>query len=169
MTHYAAFYCEENVWWLAQEPRFADADVVVITNEHRAVATFAMRAAGALDRCVGWDYHVVLVARGEVWDLDCLAGMPLAVAAWADACFGRTRRLRRVYHPRFRSVRASTYLATFASDRGHMRRRDGSWRHPPPSWPCIGTGSTLPRFLDLDDAELGAFVDVDAFVARYSG
>src|SRR5688500_4911498 len=90
IVRYAAFYCEENVWWLAQEARFAGTgcDVLVITNEHRSVATFAMRAAGRLDRCVGWDYHVVLVARGEVWDLDCLAGMPLALDAWVDACFG---------------------------------------------------------------------------------
>lgn len=41
----------------------------------------------------------------------------------------------------FRVIPAETYLAEFASDRRHMRRPDGTWIKPPPSYPPIQTSS----------------------------
>lgn len=39
----------------------------------------------------------------------------------------------------FRVIPADTYLASFASDRRHMRRPDGSWIKPPPAYSPIQT------------------------------
>lgn len=39
----------------------------------------------------------------------------------------------------FRVIPAETYLTTFSSDRRHMRRPDGSWIKPPPSYAPIQT------------------------------
>ena len=187
---YAAFYCEENVWWLAQEPRFAEraCDVVLVTNSHRSVAVFAQRAGRGPDRGIVWDYHVVLAMSnanrglpggagcrpvasidGEIWDLDCVVGAPLAARAWLDASFPR-RDLPTWLEPRFRVVPAVEFVATFSSDRGHMRDRTGRWRAPPPPWPCIVPGPTnLDRFLDLDDPFVGDVVDLETLRARLTG
>ena len=39
----------------------------------------------------------------------------------------------------FRVIPAEVYLTTFSSDRRHMRRPDGSWIKPPPSYAPIQT------------------------------
>lgn len=38
-----------------------------------------------------------------------------------------------------RVIPAVTYLQKFASDRSHMKHADGTWRMPPPPYPCIET------------------------------
>lgn len=40
---------------------------------------------------------------------------------------------------KMRVIPAVTYLKTFASDRSHMKHSDGTWRMPPPPYPCIET------------------------------
>ena len=168
---YAAFYCEENVWWLAQDPRFAALarDVVLVTNAQRSVAVFAQRAGPGPDRGVVWDYHVVLVVRrpagAEIWDLDCALGAPVPAATWLDASFARA--VPRQLEPRFRVVRGDDFVATLSSDRSHMVRSDGRWRVPPPPWPCPSHGPhNLDRFLDLDDPFVGELLGLDALRAR---
>lgn len=42
----------------------------------------------------------------------------------------------------FRVIPADTYLIEFSSDRRHMRRPDGSWIKPPPSYPPILSNCT---------------------------
>ncbi len=44
---------------------------------------------------------------------------------------------------KFRVIPAEVFLATFASDRSHMKNEDGSWMQPPPSYPCIATQGTV--------------------------
>lgn len=38
-------------------------------------------------------------------------------------------------------IPASEFVKEFASDRRHMRRADGTWIKPPPSYPAIKTAS----------------------------
>lgn len=168
---YTPFYCEENVWWLAQDPRVADRvrEVVFVTNAQRSVAVFAQRAGRGPRAGIVWDYHVVLVVRGageaEVWDLDCVHGAPLPGRVWLDASFVTT--VPEELQPRFRVVPADELVATFSSDRAHMRLRDGRYRQPPPPWPAIVRGpSNLDRFLDVDDAFVGEVLDLSALRAR---
>lgn len=170
---YAPFYCEENVWWLAQEARFAGlpADVVVVSNERRRVAVWGQRAARAEGEPVVWDYHVVLAVQGargtEVWDLDCARGAPLAGAEWLEASFDE--RVPKRFAPRFRLVDSAVFVARFASDRRHMRTPDGGWEAPPPPWPIIGGGAhDLDRFVDVADETFGATIDLDALRARWA-
>lgn len=172
MTHYAPFYCEENVWWLAEEPRFAGqpTEVVFVSNARRTVAVWGQRAARGPGEPVVWDYHVVLATRGErgveVWDLDSAIGTPLRAADWLDASFDPRAAPR--FAPRFRVVDASTFVARFASDRRHMRTPAGGWRVPPPSWPVIGDGAhNLEAWVDVHDDTFGAAIDLDTLRHRW--
>lgn len=167
---YASSYCEENVWWLAQEPRFEgmSADVVVISNEPRAVAMRAQRAGGG--NTIVWDYHVVLAAHAatgvEVWDLDCTLGAPIAAARWLDASFDADAPVELA--PLFRVAPTSEYIEHLATDRRHMRRADGSWSAPPPPWPILGDGAhDLDRWIDMRDATYGVVIDLAALRARW--
>lgn len=160
---HAPFYCEENVWWLGREPALAEARlwIVFITNRRRTCAMRHQRAA-APGAWLVWDYHVVLLADAgapEVWDLDCRLGHPLPLRRYLEASFDP--RVPEPYLPRLRPVEADVFYASFASDRSHMRAEAGGWRKPPPPWPPIGDGSTLERFLDLDDLSLGPWCDPD--------
>jgi hypothetical protein len=173
-VRYTPFYCEENVWWLAQEPRFASLrrDVVFVSNEQRACAVFHQRAARAVGAPVVWDYHVVLATHVEhaieVWDLDCTQGAPLAAEAWLELSFGPGRQLPSMFHPAFRIVAADEFVATFSSDRSHMRTRDGRYRAPPPAWPCISRGApNLMTFADVTTPFAGELVGLDELHARW--
>src|SRR5204862_24866 len=63
------FYCEENIWWLAQDPAIERGSVLFITNAARAVVMDHQKAARR-GRPIAWDYHVVLIASRKLWDLD---------------------------------------------------------------------------------------------------
>ena len=51
---------------------------------------------------------------------------------------------------RFRVVEASCFLSSFASDRSHMRKEDGEWLSPPPSYDPI-KGDKAEVDMNLDD------------------
>jgi hypothetical protein len=71
--------------------------------------------------------------------------------------------------PRFRVVDAEAFVASFASDRSHMRRRDGGFREPPPPWPPIGAPGAAPnlmRFVDVTAPFAGEVLDLEALGAR---
>jgi len=161
------YYCEENIWWLAQDARFADkqAEVVFISNAPRTVAFTHQRAAARAGDVVVWDYHVVLLVAGEVWDLDCTLGAPLTLRAWLDASFGAE--VHETYAPVFKRIDAGQYIAHFASDRRHMRGPDGAWQAPPPAWPIIGEGRhALESFVEVGDERWGEVVSLGALRAR---
>jgi hypothetical protein len=174
---YWPFYCEENVWWLAQSRGLSDRRraVVVITNAARRCLLCGQRAAGAAGLVV-WDYHVVLVteaspiAPAEVWDLDSELGMPLALERYLDATFGAPAPAELA--PRFRIVEAEAFLARFATDRSHMRDAAGGWLHAPPPWPppqAPGEAMNLPRYLDLADPIAPPSVDLPGLRRRFAG
>lgn len=160
------YYCEENIWWLAQDARFVgkQAEVVFISNPSRSVAFAHQRAAQNEGDIVVWDYHVVLLTLGEVWDLDCTLGAPLPLHTWLDASFDPDVHPR--YAPMFKCIPASDYVAHFASDRRHMRGVDGTWQAPPPAWPCVGQGHRLDAYVDVRDVSVGTAIGLHAFRAR---
>ena len=156
---YAAFYCEENVWHLSQDARLGDRQrwVAFISNPSRSCALWSQRASASPELPVIWDYHVVLLAessRGsgvEVWDLDSLAGMPLALDLYLKATFLIGHEIPESFRPWFRVVEAEDFARTFSSDRTHMQE-GGRWIHPPPPWPLIqvpGTRMNLDLFVDM--------------------
>jgi hypothetical protein len=174
---YAAFYCEENIWRLCQNPALADmdCDVVFISNHARQCALWGQRAGRSGDGLVLWDYHVVLLARGEqgaqIWDLDAMAGCPLAFEAWWEASWPRVVTAPRAMRPLFRVVARARFVEVFSSDRGHMCA-GGVWSAAPPAWPRIGSGpSNLMEFVSMREGFEGRVMEAGAFeaYARVSG
>jgi len=152
---YAAYYCEENVYRLAllrERAGSVAGSVVCISNESREVALTGQRAGHGPAGLVVWDYHVIYVEDGFVYDLDSVLAVPSPYAEYRAATFvGGWYREHERYAPVFSVIARADYLAAFSSDRSHMRDRDGSWRAPPPPWPPIyrpEAGNTLFALVD---------------------
>lgn len=173
---YTPFFCEENAWHLARDRAALPGERCVLwvlgaDPAHPAVAVWAQRAAAGRPFVV-WDYHVVVCERPpgadgwEVWDPDSTLGMPLSAARWIEGSFPQ---LLQGFEPRFRLVEAAQYLASFSSDRRHMRAPDGGEVQPFPRWPPILDAEgrhLLPRFVDAADAFLGEICDREGLRAR---
>jgi len=163
-VRYCAYFCEENVWHLCSDRSATDVAVeerkVVFISNGRGQVVLHHQRAGAGGPVV-WDYHVVLLAGGKIWDLDTTLGFGVEVERWVRESFFPIDPDRA---PRFRVVDAPTFLKTFASDRSHMKGPDGRPLKPPPPWPPIGQGMTLMRFVDVETPFVGECVDLDAFL-----
>ncbi|MCR9160090.1 MAG: hypothetical protein ACE37F_37795 [Nannocystaceae bacterium] len=166
---YCPFYCEENVWHLANDPQVGQGPrhVLLISNAARQVALWQQRAGAAENGgLVVWDYHVVLTCAAKVWDLDSRLAQGVVLAEYLAQTFrGAPER----FAPAFRVMPAEVYRDALASDRRHMRAEDGAYRQPPPPWPAIGQGHTLDALLDFERGEPGVVVDLPGLVAYLPG
>jgi hypothetical protein len=149
---YQPYYCEENVWRLLARPELGDAVTwaVIVSNASREVICLRQRSGRLVDGLVRWDYHVFAVATDPVqgrlaMDMDSDLPFPCPLARYLGATFPPD--VQRAFAPRFRVVKGGEYVASFVSDRSHMRRLDGSWIAPPPAWPAPGAGSGRPSLL----------------------
>jgi len=155
------YFCEENIWHLCgNEEALASTSphlrrVLIISNARRRVA-FRKQHAGQ-GGMVFWDYHVVLLAGRQVWDLDSTLGHPVDLDVWIRESFYP---LVPGCAPRFRVLEVPTYRSSFASDRSHMRDALGAPLKPMPPWPPIGVGMTLRSLIDLDQPFPGEVVDL---------
>lgn len=158
------FFCEENVWRLLVDGALStDSAAVFVTNAQRTVAMWGQRAA-RVDPVV-WDYHVVALTRRDrllptIVDLDDRERVAWPLRQWLEHAFSED--VEPEFAPRFRVVPRAQFVATFSSDRSHMRDAAGRERQPFPKWPAPyrpELGMTLPRFLDLDDAIAGVVTD----------
>lgn len=165
MTYpHTPYYCEENIYHLCADPSVPGSPraVLVISNPSRTVAVAHQRAATSSDTPVVWDYHVVLATLAplaadrplpawSIYDLDTTLGLPVPLHPYLRASFAYPDGFPPPLTARFRVVPAQQYRETLCTDRRHMLDEDGDYRAPPPSWPSIGTGSNLERFIDMDD------------------
>jgi len=164
-------YCEENVWRLcgALPEGASRAYATIISNASQSVAMWSQRAEPRPGLPIIWDYHAVLFARfADGWrviDSECTLAPPLPAAHWLDACFRPLAREYAAFAPRFRLVKAETYRRELRTDRSHMLDRLG-WRSPPPPWPCIGHGTNLAQFVDMQSPFLGEVLDLETLRAR---
>jgi len=159
---YHPFYCEENAWWLCNEasPRAATAYAVFVVNAFGR-CPFAGQRAVPEGRLVWWDYHVVVLdADNRIWDLDTRLGLPLPARDWLAGSFPFLGRLPAALLPRFRLIPCADYHRDFASDRSHMRKPDGRWRHAPPPWPPIGDGMKMIGICLVLCALVGALAEL---------
>jgi hypothetical protein len=160
------YFCEENVWQLLRSPELPDPRAAVfVTNAARTVAMWGQRAA-ARDPIV-WDYHVVLLLprHGLIVDLDDRERPAWPVEAWLAHAFRRD--VDEAFAPRFRVVDGPEFVATFSSDRSHMRDARGKLLQPLPPWPAPfdpARGMNLMRFVDLADPIAGVVVDAAGLV-----
>jgi len=172
---YQPFYCEENAWWLCQHeglPQAGSRWVAFIANAAKQCPMMQQRAAPPGELVV-WDYHVIVITDGdgpEAWDPDSSLGMPVPLLDYLAATFPVLPGDLAGYQPRFRLVAAAELIATFSSDRSHMRRGDGSYTQPPPPWePPVAPGhiTNLARFIDLSDDIAGEVVTLAALRQRF--
>jgi protein N-terminal glutamine amidohydrolase len=161
------YYCEENVWRLAYRllhgntKGYSPVDrentsywVVFISNERKCCPMLQQLASEDPETkpCL-WDYHVILlettkvIRRGKtveetkVLDVDSTLPFPVSLQDYVNSTFIKfsNEEANRKYSPLFRVVRADTFLMHFYSDRSHMKKEDGTWIAPPPSYDCIMT------------------------------
>ncbi len=159
MIRYAPFYCEENIWHLANDGIIQG--VAFISNPRQQVACFAQGRSKTGDVTV-WDYHVIgfavesATAALLIWDFDSKLPCPVLAATYLAATFPVLPAKFAHVAPWFRLCTAAEFVATFASDRRHMRKPDSSWEKPPPPWPCIQLPGpavhTLDAFVAMADS-----------------
>lgn len=162
---YWPFFCEENVWHLSSDEnetlgKVEARQVVFVSSACKQVAMRHQRAGGG--NAVVWDYHVVLLAAGRLWDLDTTLGFGISPALWLAESF-----IPGTPEPRFRVIEAPAYLASFASDRSHMIGADGRPLKPLPPWPPIGKGMNLMRFIDMTKPFLGQVTGLEGLRHRF--
>jgi hypothetical protein len=162
---YCPYFCEENVWHLCSDREtiagpMEERRVVFVSNARKQVAIRHQRAGAGGP--VVWDYHVVLLAAGRLWDLDTTLGLGISPAQWLTESF-----ITGPLEPRFRVIDAPEYVTSFASDRSHMIGPDGRPLRPMPPWPPIGTGMNLMRFVDLVEPFLGEVTDAEGLRRRF--
>lgn len=152
---YKAFYCEENIWKLCQQPRFEDLEsyVCVITNKAQCCAFLAQRASVTEKGFLTWDYHVILLAKERknwlVYDLDTQLAFPISLEVYLDRSFPSI--FPAEYRPLFRLVCPRRFRTEFRSDRSHMLNDNGDYAAPIPSWEPPGQGEGPTNFADLID------------------
>ncbi len=157
---YTAYFCEENVWWLAHQLAEsgvapADMDVVFLTNPPMSVLLLQQRAAPP-GRPMVWDYHVILRLRDAkgswIFDRDSCLPCPLPCAEYLDATFPPQARLRPGLRAWTRLIPAADYLARFRSDRSHMAGRiaaSGFPSYPPLAPPPGSPAVELAEYWDF--------------------
>lgn len=117
-----------------------------VSNERRTVPLWRQKAGRDDEKLVIWDYHVFFMhslspARCLVYDLDTTLPFPTYFHKYVTETFRSDHAVPPEHRRFFRVIPAETYLKEFASDRRHMRRPDGTWIKPPPSYPQIQTES----------------------------
>lgn len=184
---YAACFCEENVWKLCDHVRTAapnelpKAFVIFVSNKKQVVPLWRQRAGRDEEKLVIWDYHVLFLYKPDdrclVFDLDSDLPFPTYFHKYVTETFRTDAILNPEYHRFFRVVPAGQFLQTFASDRRHMKKADGTWMKPPPPYPCImpppsdsGTTTThnLDDFISVDPSVgFGDVLSLTEFVKRF--
>ena len=155
--HYTPYYCEENIWHLAQESCFREQQVLVamISGEGDYRRLWHQSQAPNAESPVYWDYHVILLVhdrRWWVWDLDTTLGLPVLADQYFSATFFGHGVDAENCDVTLRLIQAAYYVQNFSSDRSHMRDANGEWLAPPPAWSEIMTASkpNLIEWLDVN-------------------
>ena len=169
---YHSRYCEENIWWLCQQPEFAVSDVIVIAAaQAECFPILCQRAADAPDQPLLWDYHVVLLwpnsEQTYLIDFDTTLPFCTPVADYFQQSFLDEEALYPEFVPLFRVLPAQEYLCNLRSDRSHMKTKTG-WQAPPPSWPAISADeNNLHQFTDMSDREYGKIFTATELLKTY--
>lgn len=155
---YHPYYCEENIWHLAQElvSILKNTKVIFISNTIQRVELYYQQATDTSYQGIVWDYHVVLLGMQQnkwmIYDLDTFLPCPAPAIEYLSLTFPYSTReyQERGTEPLFRLINANEYLKNFSSDRTHMRDEEGNWVHPPPPWPPLFRNtSNFSHYIDF--------------------
>lgn len=167
---YCPHYCEENAWHLSGSPLLGSGErvVVVVSNDAQQVAMWSQKQQSVPEIPIVWDYHVWVAIRDRditrIWDLDSTLGVDVSAQEYLNRTF---LGVPGPFLPKFRMMDARDYRERFASDRRHMRDKNGQFVQPPPSWDPIGRGHNLDRFVAMDDFFMGDVVDLIELKRRW--
>ena len=115
-----------------------------------------------------WDYHVVLLKDGHIHDFNSTLPFSTSIVEYFERSFFDEGLLTPLQIPMFRVIEAEAFVASFRSDRRHMKTAD-QWDAPPPNWPLISGGeSNLHQFVDMRDLEFGRVVSAAELLNKYS-
>lgn len=152
---YTAFFCEENIWWLANSLVNSGVDpssltVLLFSNPEQRVLMANQRAAPA-GQLLAWDYHVVLEMQTEagrqVLDFDTRLGFVIPWQRYFEHSFLPQEQLPESYRTWVRPIAAGDYLRQFFSDRSHMIGKLD--REDFPDYPIIRPRAGVPA-ISLD-------------------
>jgi hypothetical protein len=162
---YTPFYCEENIWYLAQEECFRGHEtmIAIISGKGRYRRLWFQRSAENPESPVYWDYHAILLSYQngwQVWDLDTTLELPSPAYTYFCKTFLQSNIDVENTDVILRLIPADDYVRGFSSDRSHMRLPSGAWAARPPEWPMIlhGEKSNLLDWLDIINDKPGQVV-----------
>ena len=168
---YQPYYCEENIWHLCQHAQFKDGYIIFVASTGDSFPMLNQRVMSDPSIPILWDYHVILLLRAEtnqILDFDTILPFGVTVDTYLKHSFLDNRLLAPAETPLFRVLPASEYIASFSSDRSHMKVEE-DWIAPPPDWPCIGrSDSNLHRYIDMINSDVGEVLGYDALLQRFS-
>lgn len=143
-ARYAAYFCEENIWHLADDlakrnSLSANSFVLFLFNEYDYYIAVKNQRAFETGTIGCWDYHVVLLDadNGRVFDLDTRLDCPASIEEYFAATFPDQSRLLFEYKTTVRSVPIAEYINRFSSDREHMIDDEGLPLKEFPNWSAI--------------------------------
>lgn len=167
---YSSCYCEENVYMLCKKlsevglaaTDASDLFVVFISNPNRQIPIWCQRSSKDVEGLCIWDYHVICIQRDlrrenvvQVWDLDTTLPCPATLDEYVAGAFQPWVPLKPEFSRLYRVIAAPLYLRFFASDRRHMKNKDGGWIALPPLYDCLvaedGAVHNLEQFITMSD------------------
>ena len=178
---YTKCYCEENVWKLCESLACCQqnrAFAVFISNHNKSVPLWSQTAGdGSNNGLVIWDYHVILLILDDsnslIYDLDSTLPFPCPLESYISETFHPEHNLKEKFQQMLRLIPAEKYLSTFASDRSHMIKDDGSWLATPPHYPCIETSNSkmnIDKFWSMSlsgDTTYGEVYTLQKFIESF--
>lgn len=143
-------FCEENVWHMLTLLRTklhgnetVKVNVLFITNPERCVPFNHQRASQfSSSRICYWDYHVIMVIKNWVYDIDSTLPFPIRLNEYVN------RSLSAKYRYFFRLVSMNEMFSYFSSDRRHMPPSHGN-KNKRINATSINQKHMLPFFLDV--------------------
>jgi len=171
---YQPYYCEENIWHLAQQ--FPNGLVAFILNQQKFTKLYYQKAAGNPLYPIYWDYHVILLheERQQLWvyDFDTYLDFPTKAKTYFEATF-HLHTEPADPHCVLRLIEAKDYLQHFSSDRSHMKDQAGNWLQSPPNWePILNKQADylmpLQQILNLTAQDIGQLIPLPKWLQTYA-
>jgi hypothetical protein len=121
--------------------------------------------------------------RWVVFDLDSDLSFPCDFGEYIDICIRPEMPILSSYRRFFKVLPVGEFLASFSSDRSHMKDsggitdiliviiKDGNWLAPPPSWDCILHNSVQTNLFDdyvNMHNNIGEVLDETNFISKFS-
>ena len=193
--HYQPYFCEENVWHLANR---LSGTVFMISNIEKSVMLWEQKMADQTPRAhaeptetasvtspaVCWDYHVIF-ATGVPWakeknpdnedalvyDFDTRLPFPCPIRRYFESTFRPLdQSVPQEARPKFRVLSSEAFVTNFHSDRSHMRNELKEWSALPPSWPPIinheANARPLHKLLDFENDKPSEVMSLDDIMKR---